>query len=90
MRAYRIRLIESWLRAGADYVLDWTKRHPLDWRPLGPRRRAGLATFFAPELELVESYSEEIPVPLPLGPRARGTANTSGAPRDRVILRPAH
>ncbi|MGH3859757.1 class I SAM-dependent methyltransferase [Actinokineospora sp.] len=75
MRAYRTRLIESWLHPGAAYVLEhWTKRHPLDWRPLGPRRRAGLATFFAPELELVESYSEDMRVPLPLGPRVRGTA----------------
>jgi SAM-dependent methyltransferase len=75
MRAYRARLIESWLRPGGEFLLEhWVKRHPLDWRPVGPRRRSGLAEFFAPEFEPVETYTEEGRLPLPLGPRVAAAA----------------
>lgn len=37
--SYKKQLL-SWLAPGATYVLEhWGKRHALDWRPIGPRRR---------------------------------------------------
>jgi SAM-dependent methyltransferase len=39
LAAYRERLL-AWLEPGGDYVLGhWGRRHFLDWRPIGPRRR---------------------------------------------------
>lgn len=69
--AYR-KMLDSWLSAGGDYVLvHFAKRHPLDWRPVGPRRqgREAIARFFAP-LRL-EAYDETVfRLPLPVGPTA--------------------
>lgn len=51
-RIYRDKII-SMLRKGGDYLLlHFEKRHPLDWRPIGPRRRtrAQNQKLFAPEL----------------------------------------
>ncbi|WUH98806.1 class I SAM-dependent methyltransferase [Spirillospora sp. NBC_00431] len=74
LRAYRTRLIESWLAPGGEFLLEhWTKRHPLDWRPIGPRRRSGLVDFFAPDLLLMNAYPNDMTVPLPLGPRVAAT-----------------
>src|SRR5439155_2097835 len=56
--AYRKRLL-SWLGSAADYVLiHFGKRHPLDWRPIGPRRRRRqqIVNEFQPEL-LLRVYS---------------------------------
>jgi SAM-dependent methyltransferase len=75
VRAYRGRLLE-WLAPDGDFVLEhWDRRHRFDWRPVGPARRspATIQATFAPELTLVDSRSEEFAVPLPLGPRVRGT-----------------
>ncbi|MBI3549265.1 MAG: class I SAM-dependent methyltransferase [Elusimicrobia bacterium] len=74
--AYRERILRL-LAPGGDFILEhWDKRHALDWRPMGPRRRtpARLLPLFAPELALVEKKTEEMAVPLPLGPTVRGTA----------------
>ncbi len=75
-RAYRHRLL-NWLALDGDFVLEhWDKRHPLDWRPIGPIRRARpvVERLFAPELRVVEAASEEFLTPFPIGPRVRGTA----------------
>jgi SAM-dependent methyltransferase len=74
--AYKRQLLR-WLAPGGDYVLEhWGKRHPLDWRPIGPRRRteATVQRLFAPELTLVRSEAEDFDVPLPFGPKVRGVA----------------
>jgi cyclopropane fatty-acyl-phospholipid synthase-like methyltransferase len=70
---YRTRLL-SWLAPGGDYVLAHAlKRHPLDWRPVGPNRRNDeeVRALFEPELELRERENLEERVPLPVGPRLR-------------------
>jgi SAM-dependent methyltransferase len=72
--AYKRQLL-SWLAPGGDYVLGhWGKRHALDWRPIGPRRRsqAEIQQTFAPELEIVEMEVVDSAVPLPFGPVVRG------------------
>jgi SAM-dependent methyltransferase len=48
----------GWLAPGGSYVLEhWGKRHILDWRPIGPRRRAQstIEGIFAPEFQLLET-----------------------------------
>jgi SAM-dependent methyltransferase len=72
--AYKRRLL-AWLAPGGDYVLEhWTRRHLLDWRPVGPRRRTpeAIQRLFAPELTLVATEVTDFSVPLPLGPTVRG------------------
>ena len=69
--AYRSKLL-PWLGRAADYVLvHFGKRHPLDWRPIGPRRRRRgmVVKEFEPELFL-RSYADEIQrTPFPIGPK---------------------
>jgi SAM-dependent methyltransferase len=72
---YRERLL-SWLPPGGDFVLGhWARRHALDWRPIGPRRRTRrqLVELFAPELR-ERAHVEEMMtgVPLPFGPTVLG------------------
>lgn len=68
------RQLLRWLAPGGVYLLGhWGKRHALDWRPIGPRRR-GVPTIlriFAPELELLDATAEDVDVPLPFGPKVR-------------------
>jgi cyclopropane fatty-acyl-phospholipid synthase-like methyltransferase len=55
---YRANL-DRWLLPGADYLLvHFAKRHPLDWRPVGPRRveKSAILRLFAP-LQL-KAYDE--------------------------------
>jgi SAM-dependent methyltransferase len=71
---YRRQLLQ-WLAPGADYVLEhWGKRHALDWRPIGPRRRsqAKIERMFAPELKLLETEVTDFAARLPFGPLVRG------------------
>ena len=53
----------------------WGKRHQLDWRPIGPRRRSrrALVELFAPEL-VEHAHHEELmrDVPMPFGPTVLG------------------
>jgi hypothetical protein len=64
--------VVSLLAPGGDYVLcHWGKRHALDWRPIGPRRRTtnALVALFAPELVEVARHEELLTdIPLPFGP----------------------
>lgn len=72
--AYKRQLLR-WLRPGGDYVLlHWGKRHALDWRPIGPRRRAEkeIVAIFSPELELLRTDITDFDAPLPFGPKVRG------------------
>ena len=72
--AYKRRLL-AWLHRGGDFVLEhWGKRHALDWRPIGPRRRsqATIERIFAPEFQLRESEVTDFAAPLPFGPTVRG------------------
>ena len=73
--AYRHKVIE-WLGPGGTFVLEhWGKRHPLDWRPVGPRRRSPTAIRrLFPTLELRGMQIEDFPAPLPFGPTVRGIA----------------
>lgn len=69
------RKILSWLDRDGDYVLGhWGKRHPFDWRPIGPRRRSqrSIKKIFNPELHLEESEIDEFEAPFPFGPMVRG------------------
>jgi SAM-dependent methyltransferase len=72
--AYKAQVLR-WLAPDADFVLEhWGKRHALDWRPIGPRRRteATIKAIFAPELELREVDVTDFAAPLPFGPMVRG------------------
>jgi cyclopropane fatty-acyl-phospholipid synthase-like methyltransferase len=74
VRAYKRKLL-SWLAPGGDYVLEhWGKRHPLDIRPVGPRRRSerAICALFSPELTLRRSDVNDFEVPFPFGPVVRG------------------
>jgi Thiopurine S-methyltransferase (TPMT) len=65
----------GWLSSGGAYVLEhWGKRHALDWRPVGPRRRpqTQIKRIFAPEFELLEVDVTDFSAPLPFGPTVRG------------------
>lgn len=69
------RQLLRWLAPGGTYILGhWGKRHPLDWRPIGPRRRSEktIAKIFAPELKIVETEVADFETPLPFGPVVRG------------------
>jgi SAM-dependent methyltransferase len=72
---YRERLL-GWLAPGGDFVLGhWARRHALDWRPMGPRRRTKreLVELFAPELREHAAALELMKdVPLPFGPTVLG------------------
>jgi SAM-dependent methyltransferase len=51
--AYRQQVL-SWLAEEGDYVLvHFEKRHPFDWRPIGPKRirRTEIDEFFAPDMK---------------------------------------
>src|SRR5262245_42440927 len=70
LRAYKRQLL-SWLAPKGDFVLEhWGKRHALDWRPIGPRRRSerAIQALFAPELTLQRSDVSDFETPLPFGP----------------------
>jgi cyclopropane fatty-acyl-phospholipid synthase-like methyltransferase len=73
MPEYRGRLLR-WLAPDGEYFLGHAiKRHPLDWRPIGPRRRKHeeIVAFFEPDLELREYEHMTRKVPLPVGPTLR-------------------
>ena len=74
VKAY-VRQLESWLAPGGDFVLGhWGKRHALDWRPIGPKRRseAEIVSIFA-GLELIATHHDDFEAPLPFGPTVRGS-----------------
>ena len=74
VEAYKKKLL-SWLAPGGDYVLGhWGRRHALDWRPVGPRRRseATIQKIFTPELHLEKTEVSDFDAPLPFGPVVRG------------------
>jgi cyclopropane fatty-acyl-phospholipid synthase-like methyltransferase len=71
------RKLMQWLTPSGEFVLEhWGKRHMLDWRPIGPRRRsqATLERIFAPELSLLTTKVDDFAAPLPFGPTVRGVA----------------
>lgn len=73
-KRYKQRLL-AWLAPHGQYVLEhWGKRHLLDFRPIGPRRRseATITRLFAPELSLVRADVDDFDAPLPFGPKVRG------------------
>jgi SAM-dependent methyltransferase len=75
MARYKQQLL-SWMTPRADFILaHWGKRHSLDWRPIGPRRRTrpALVRFLSPELR-EEAYEQEIMTGIapPIGPRVLG------------------
>lgn len=71
---YKEQLLR-WLAPEGDYVLGhFGKRHLLDWRPIGPKRRTReqLVQLFAPELAVIKHEQSEMAVPLPIGPIVQG------------------
>jgi SAM-dependent methyltransferase len=73
---YKDRLL-GYLSPGGSFVLEhWGKRHALDWRPIGPRRRSRttIERMFAPEFRLIETEVTDFAAPLPFGPMVRGVA----------------
>jgi len=73
---YKEQLLR-WLVPQGDYLLGhFGKRHWLDWRPIGPKRRTRekLVQLFAPELEFVRHEQSEMAIPLPIGPIVQGHA----------------
>jgi cyclopropane fatty-acyl-phospholipid synthase-like methyltransferase len=84
MPRYKQKLL-GWMAPDADFILaHWGKRHRLDWRPVGPRRRTrdDLLHFFSPELE-EKSHTHELlsGIPLPIGPSVLGQCFWFRAPR---------
>lgn len=74
--AYK-RQILRWLSVGGEYVLGhWGKRHALDWRPIGPRRRSqrAIERLFGDALTLVDAQVQDFATPLPFGPVVRGVS----------------
>jgi SAM-dependent methyltransferase len=72
-RRYRDRLL-SWLAPGGDYVLGhFDRRHPLDWRPIGPRRvpPARILALFVPPLVERARDAETHHAAFPIGPTVR-------------------
>ena len=72
--AYKAQLM-TWLAPDGDYVLGhWGKRHALDWRPIGPKRRSRetIEKLFAPELSIVDTDVVDFDAPFPFGPTVRG------------------
>ena len=67
---YRTQLLK-WLTPNADYVLiHFGRRHFLDWRPMGPRRRRRqeILTELSPQL-IERDYKEHMEkAPIPIGP----------------------
>ena len=73
---YKEQLLR-WMAPEGVYVLEhWGKRHRIDWRPIGPRRRSPsqLASLFGPELKLDRVDENDFSAPLPFGPTVRGAA----------------
>lgn len=69
--SYRERVL-GLLAPGGELVLEhWLWTSPLDWRPVGPRRRkaAALTALFSGDLVLVEREREPFWAPAPHGPR---------------------
>jgi len=69
-RRYADRL-RHWLAPKGDYVLGhWGRRHLLDWRPIGPRRRTKreLLALFSELTEIAYEETVMTDVPLPFGP----------------------
>lgn len=72
--AYKQQVLR-WLAPGGEYVLEhWGKRHALDWRPIGPRRRSEgtIKRIFGPQLRVVDVDVTDFEAPLPFGPVVRG------------------
>lgn len=72
--AYKAQLLR-WLAPGGAFILGhWGKRHALDWRPIGPRRRseAEIRRIFGPELVPAQTEVVDFATPLPFGPVVRG------------------
>jgi SAM-dependent methyltransferase len=67
---YRDQVLR-WLKPGGSYVLvHLGRRHRLDWRPVGPRRRSRdeILELFRPALREVEHRSVIQGLPFPVGP----------------------
>ena len=68
---YRERLHHRLARSGNFVLTHFAKKHVLDWRPVGPRRRSQetVQAEFSPMLRQID-YEEEVQtgVPLPVGP----------------------
>ena len=76
LRRYKEQLLR-WAAPESDYVLGhFGKRHALDWRPVGPKRRTReqLVRLLAPEFKVVKHEQSEMAVPLPIGPIVQGHA----------------
>lgn len=71
-KTYRSRLCNRLDKDGNFVLTHFTKKHLIDWRPVGPYRRSRgtVRSEFAPTFTEV-SYKEELMtgVPLPVGPR---------------------
>ena len=73
---YKEQLLRWMAPEGTFVVEHWGKRHRLDWRPIGPRRRtpAQLAKLFGPQLESDRVDENDFAAPLPFGPTVRAAA----------------
>lgn len=72
---YKAQLLR-WLAADSDFILGhFGRRHLLDWRPIGPRRRTRqeIVRLFSPELR-EKAYEHELmtKIALPIGPSVLG------------------
>lgn len=67
--------ILRWLADDGDFVIvHFDRRHALDWRPIGPRRRTRgeILALFSPELaERATDFEDRTGLPMPIGPSVR-------------------
>ena len=80
-RRAEIEFLDSPCREARSVLEHWGKRHALDWRPIGPRRRTQttIERMFAPELQLIETDVTDFAAPLPFGPTVRASGTGSVA-----------
>src|SRR2546422_8385234 len=67
---YKAQVLK-WIHPGSDYILiHFGRRHFLDWRPMGPRRRKReqILAELAPQLTEIKYKDHLEKAPLPIGP----------------------
>lgn len=73
IQRYNDRLLQRVTEGGSYFLSHFVKRHPFDWRPIGPYRRSSEALIdcLPDELSLRTDAYKTVYPPFPVGPSAR-------------------